>query len=122
MFRLFAALLCAGLTLPPTVAARPDPLDPKAEVPPLRVPGALRQYRPATTPEPGGWREANDAVTRIGGWRSYLREAHAPEPAASAASAPPAAASAPVATPPAAPARPAAEPATRPKEHRHGTH
>ncbi len=104
MFRLLAALLCAGLTLPPGAAAKPDPLDPQADVPPLRPPSALRQYRTATTPEPGRWREANDLVTRIGGWRSYLREAHAPEPAASA------------------PAQPASAPMPRPREHRHGPH
>jgi hypothetical protein len=27
----------------------------------------------------GSWREANDTVNRIGGWRAYAREAKPPE-------------------------------------------
>lgn len=93
MFRLLLAALAAAALWPALpAAARPDPLNPRAEVPPTRAPAALRLYRPATVPEPGGWREANDAVTRIGGWKTYLREAQAP---AAAASSPAAAASAP---------------------------
>jgi len=34
------------------------------------------------------WRQANDEVGRIGGWRAYAREAQAAAAAASAASAP----------------------------------
>ena len=33
----------------------------------------------------GPWREVNDTVQRVGGWRAYAREAAAPGPAASAA-------------------------------------
>jgi hypothetical protein len=32
----------------------------------------------------GPWREVNDTVQRVGGWRAYAREAAAPSPAASA--------------------------------------
>ena len=32
----------------------------------------------------GSWREANESVTRIGGWRSHAREASQPEPNVSA--------------------------------------
>ena len=32
----------------------------------------------------GSWREANDNVGRIGGWRTYLREAQQPDAPASA--------------------------------------
>lgn len=89
-------------------APAPDPLDPQASVPAASPPKALRRYRAATTPEPGGWREANERVTRIGGWKTYLREAQQPEVPAAAAS---------------APAAPAPAPApTRPPEHRHGRH
>jgi hypothetical protein len=62
----------------------------------------LRGYRPATTPEPGQWREANDNVARIGGWKTYLREAQQAD-----------------AAPAAAPAAPAAS-APRPAGHHHG--
>jgi hypothetical protein len=92
-----AALAAPAAAAP---AASPDPLNAAAAVPPPRLPGALRAYRPATTPEPGGWREANEKVTRIGGWKTYLREAQQPDPPAPAASAPTAAAAASAPTPP----------------------
>jgi hypothetical protein len=89
-------------------AQPPDPLDPQATVPPAAAPAGLRRYRAATTPEPGGWREANERVARIGGWKTYLREAQQPEAPGPAAS---------------APAVPAAAPApVRQPEHRHGRH
>jgi hypothetical protein len=104
MLRLLLPLSAAMLLLPaPLAHARPDPLNPRAEVPPPRLPTALRDHRPAITPEPGGWREANDKVTRIGGWKAYLREAQQPDAPALAAGA---AASAPST----APSRPAAAP------------
>jgi len=67
----------AQTSSPDARPARPDPLDPGAHVPAL-------QYRPSLTPARGaesgkllGWREANDTVARIGGWRTYAREAQA---------------------------------------------
>lgn len=102
-----AAVAATALALALPAAARPDPLNPKADVPPPRTPAALRSYRPATTPEPGQWREANDNVARIGGWKTYLREAQQPD------SAPPPARAA------SAPAPPAAS-APRPTGHHHG--
>jgi hypothetical protein len=86
-----AAFAATALALALPVQARPDPLNPRAEVPPPRTPAALRGYRPATTPEPGQWREANDNVARIGGWKTYLREAQQADAAPAAASAAPAA-------------------------------
>lgn len=64
-------------------APRPDPTDPAAPVPPLRYESTLKS-RPADG-KPVPWREANDAVARIGGWRQYARE---PLPGAAAVSAP----------------------------------
>lgn len=72
------AALSTAVAAPP-----PDPADPKAPVPELRLRSALSSYRPLADPPPLTWHEANERVTRIGGWRSYLREAQAPEPAAS---------------------------------------
>lgn len=52
----------------------------------------LARYKPMTDQKLGSWREANDTVTRIGGWRAYLKEAQTPDvmepkaPAAPAAS------------------------------------
>lgn len=100
-----AAVAAAAFALALPAAARPDPLNPRAEVPPPRPPAALRSYKPATTPEPGRWREANDDVARIGGWKTYLREAQQPD----AAPAPAYAASA-----------AAAASAPRPAGHHHG--
>ena len=99
-----AALLCAALTaaaqpLADTAAkaaadtapftARRDPLDPKAIVPKVSYNSAFTQYRSLGNDKPISWREANDTVTRIGGWRVYAREAQQPDstPAATPASA-----------------------------------
>lgn len=51
-----------------------DPGDPKAAVPPLRYDSAFARYRSNAEVEVGAWREANDNVGRIGGWRVYGRE------------------------------------------------
>lgn len=92
------ALALAGAGLPPVQAqpaaapapaARPDPpdpLDPDAPVPAPALPRALSDYRPLRDDPALSWREANDTVGRIGGWRAYLREAHRPETPAAAAS------------------------------------
>jgi hypothetical protein len=91
--------------------AKPDPLNPQAHVPPLVYRPSLPQpkNKAATTaePKPPTWREANDNVARIGGWRTYAREAQAPEVAAPAATASPAAPVAPSSNP-AKPVPPAA--------------
>lgn len=67
-----------------TPPARPDPLDPRADVPRADYRSPLAAYRRAGDVEVGSWREVNDTVTRIGGWRAYAREASRPEPASSA--------------------------------------
>jgi hypothetical protein len=84
------ATLCASLlaaqaqTAPPT--ARPDPLDAQAPVPALVYRSSLVSSRPSGADKPVPWREANDTVARIGGWRAYAREAQAPASAPSAPS------------------------------------
>lgn len=46
---------------------------------------ALADYRALRTDEPMlGWREANDRVGRLGGWRRYAREIGTAAPAAAA--------------------------------------
>ncbi len=70
---LAAALPLAATAAEPAPAPAPDPLDAKAPVPPLQHRSALADYRPgddARVP----WRQANDEVDRIGGWRAYARE------------------------------------------------
>ena len=78
-------------------SARPDPLDAKAEVAPMMYTSTLGRYRPTGDVKVGSWREANDTVTRIGGWRAYAREANQPEMPAAA---PAVQSAAPATTPP----------------------
>jgi hypothetical protein len=58
--------------------SQPDPGDPKARVPPLRYESSLTATRVTDERKPLSWREANDSVARIGGWRVYAREAQQP--------------------------------------------
>ena len=84
---LLAASLLATLTAqaqPAAKAARPDPLDPKASVPALSYESSFFRYRLLGDEKPLVWRDANDTVTRIGGWRAYAREAQQPDPAPAA--------------------------------------
>lgn len=50
----------------------------------LQFESILSRYKPMTDQKLGSWREANDTVTRIGGWRAYLKESQTPEVAAPA--------------------------------------
>jgi hypothetical protein len=64
-------------------AAKPDPLDPHASVPAVRHESSLSGFRRLTDQKPVPWREANETVGRIGGWRTYAREAREPAPSES---------------------------------------
>ena len=48
----------------------------------LRFDSVLSRYQPMTDQKLGSWREANDTVARIGGWRTYLKESQTPDAAA----------------------------------------
>jgi hypothetical protein len=61
---------------------RADPLDARARVPAATHSSALSSYRRLGDDKRIDWKEANEAVNRIGGWRAYAREAQQPEPAA----------------------------------------
>jgi hypothetical protein len=81
--RLRAALGAFALVLPTwPVGARPDPADPAVAVPPVVHRPVSSLAAPSAASAPLSWRDANDRVGRIGGWRAYAREAQ------SAASAP----------------------------------
>ena len=62
--------------------------DHPATVPPtsnpvtLKFDSVLSHYRPMTDQKIGSWRDANDTVTRVGGWRAYLKESQTPDAAA----------------------------------------
>ena len=110
---LFTLLVATQAQAQSSSTPRPDPLDPKAQVPSVRYESAFAQFRRIGDDKPVAWREANDAVARIGGWRVYAREAQQPEPAAAAKQAAPSAA-------PASTAQPAAMPMPAgPSGHKH---
>ena len=109
------ALLTAAQAQPSAKAARPDPLDPKASVTTLRYESSFARYRLLGEEKPVSWRDANDTVTQIGGWRVYAREAQQPDPAPI-----PAPVSAPAVKPTDTP--PAAKPMPMPMPAGHGGH
>ena len=80
-----ALLAVACVARAQSAPQRPDPLDPRARVPAYHHRSSLADYRAWGEERRVPWKEANDTVHRIGGWRAYAREAQAPEPAASAA-------------------------------------
>lgn len=82
-----AWLAAAAAQVQPAAAAgstsAADPLQPDAAVPPVAYTSPLARFRAAGDVEVGSWREVNDTVTRIGGWRAYARQASQPEAPAS---------------------------------------
>lgn len=83
-----AALSTAANAQVQTRPAASDPLDAQAAVPPARHVSAMSAYRTLAETPVGSWKDANERVNRIGGWRVYAREAAQPAPTAPAASAP----------------------------------
>lgn len=68
----------------PARTERADPLDAQARVPAVTHQSPLAAYRRLGDDKPVSWKEANETVNRIGGWRTYARQAQQPESAASA--------------------------------------
>lgn len=66
----------------------PDPLDPQASVPAVIYQSPLADYRRLGEDKQVPWSQANDTVNRIGGWRTYAREAQQPETAGAASGKP----------------------------------
>ena len=105
------ALAATSLAAATTAQSRPDPLDAKAVVPAASYESSFSQYRHLGDEKAVSWRDANDTVARIGGWRVYAREAQQPDAAPAAA----AGASAPQ-------PQPGAVPATQPSPAGHAGH
>lgn len=80
LLRAFACLALAAVAV--LAHAEPDPAAPGATVPPLDYRSPLADYRGAEEQSVESWRDANDTVGRIGGWRTYAREAWEDAPAA----------------------------------------
>ena len=91
LWALCASAASAQSTMPPPRSPA-DPGNAQAAVPAVAYRSALSGYRRLGADTLLPWREANDEVARIGGWRAYLREASqaqsAPQPAAQAAQQP----------------------------------
>jgi hypothetical protein len=69
-----------------TAPTKVDPQDPQARVPALVYVSSLHAPKTPVEQTALSWRQANDTVTRIGGWRAYAREAQQPDtPSAPAA-------------------------------------
>lgn len=77
MKKIMTAMVCAGsFVLSPLVAG---PLDPAVKGEPMNYASAFEGYKADEDFEPSGWKDANDRVGEIGGWRTYLREATEPK-------------------------------------------
>ena len=77
-----ALVVATSVLLAGVSAAQHDhalPTSPATIPVPLEFDSVLSRYQPMTDEKLGSWREANDTVTRIGGWRSYLKEAQTPD-------------------------------------------
>lgn len=70
----FAALASAQSS---AARSKPNPSDPAAEVPQVVFRSAFARYQLYADQPVGSWREANELVNRIGGWRAYAREGQA---------------------------------------------
>ena len=67
--------LCCALSNPAQAQApRPDPADPRAEVPRVIHVSAFVNYQRLGEVTLTPWKESNATVGRLGGWRSYAQE------------------------------------------------
>lgn len=66
--------------------ATPDPKTAASASVTLSYRSALADYRAYSEQAVGSWREANDKVGAMGGWRAYAREARQPDAAPAPAS------------------------------------
>jgi hypothetical protein len=69
------AIVVAVIPLSGLCQTQPDPLDPRAPVPVIRYHSAISESPALDAAAVGSWLNANDNVNRIGGWRTYAREA-----------------------------------------------
>lgn len=95
-----ACALLGLLALPASVwAVTPDPLDADAPSPALPYQSPLEHYQGWQELPLESWREANELVGQIGGWRTYAQEPYNEPPAAEPKAAQPKAPAAPDMTP-----------------------
>ncbi len=70
-----AALGHAGVLSAAPVSASGDPANNTATVAPIQYQSPFRDYRPLGEDRNTAWKDANDTVGKVGGWRAYAREA-----------------------------------------------
>ncbi|GAB3758831.1 hypothetical protein GCM10028796_05090 [Ramlibacter monticola] len=100
MSRYFQLLPLAALSLAAAAAAQSPPAavtggEPQLPVAPMSYSAPLSGYQPFSDEQVQSWRDANDMVGRIGGWREYARESQQSGGAAPASVAPASAPAAP---------------------------
>ncbi len=61
---------------------RPDAMEATAPVPPATYESPFNGYRTFSEEKVAPWKDTNDTVGRVGGWRAYAKEAAPPKPAA----------------------------------------
>ena len=112
-FRLLpaAAVFIAGAAAAQSPAAQPGAAPSPAPAASLSWRAPLVGYQPFSDEALVPWKEANDTVGRIGGWREYARQSQPAGGSAPAPAAAPAAATGPAPAPAAAPAPAPAAPA-----------
>jgi hypothetical protein len=69
----------------PAPGGKADPLNAIASVPRLAFRSTLSGYKPYADQPVGSWRQVNETVNSIGGWRVYAREASQPDTPATSA-------------------------------------
>lgn len=74
LLRHAAFTACAWLVLSPAIQAAEEKTAADAGRPALAAP--FDQYRSFRDEPVADWRQANDRVNEVGGWRTYLRETH----------------------------------------------
>ena len=80
-----AALAAAPVSAQSTAGPAPSPSPQGAAhspTPPLAWRSAFDGYQPYTDAKVLPWKQSNDTVGAVGGWRAYAREAQASEPKA----------------------------------------
>lgn len=71
----WAIFACVGAVSGQAIAAAPDPADANAVTPVTIYQSPFADYRPLGEDTDTPWRDANETVGKIGGWRAYAREA-----------------------------------------------
>lgn len=73
---LIAASIAAAFSAAAGAQQAAAPAEAKASVPPVVHQSPFAGYRVHAEAKPAPWREVNDEVARIGGWKAYAREAY----------------------------------------------